>query len=88
MDDIETIFKNKHAVMDLETVWYEAFPYLCGSGGIVAILHDGSGLLKGSGVLLIIASLTILRLRWVYRRQWIARMPTAAEIAALPIHDD
>ena len=75
--------------MDLETLWYEAFPYLYGLGGVVAILlHGESGLLKGSGVLLIVASLTILRLRWVYRRQAIARLPTAAEIAAQPLHDD
>ncbi len=75
--------------MDFETLWYEAFPYLYGIGGIVAMfLPGGTGLLKGSGVLLIVASLTILRLRWVYRRQSIARMATAAEIAALPINDD
>lgn len=63
--------------MDLETVWYEAFPYLYGIGGLVAIfLPGGSGLLRASGVLLIVASLTILRLRWVYRRAMFERTPT------------
>lgn len=63
--------------MDLETVWYEAFPYLYGIGGVVAMLvTPGSLLLKISGALLIIAALTILRLRWVYRRDQFKRAPT------------
>lgn len=63
--------------MDLEALWYEAFPYVYGVSGVVAIvLPGGSGLLKGSGVLLIVASLTTLRLRRRYRQQAIARMPT------------
>ncbi len=66
--------------MDLEQVWYEAFPYLYGIGGLVAIfMSNGSGLLKGSGVLLIIASLTIIRLRWVYRRALHDRTPTTRD---------
>ena len=74
--------------MDLETFWYEALPYLYAIGGAIAILHGGPSILKGSGVLLIVASLAILRLRRVHRRQSIARLPTARDIADMPVHDD
>jgi len=75
--------------MDLETFWYEVFPYVYGVGGLIAILFSGSSLLlKGSGVLLIVASITIIRLRRAYRRDEIRRMPSAAEVAQMPIHDD
>ncbi len=67
--------------MDLETVWYETFPYLYGIAGIVSILiRPGSLLLKISGVLLVVAALTILRLRWVYRRNLFERAPTTSSI--------
>jgi hypothetical protein len=75
--------------MDLETFWYEAFPYLYGVGGVVALVFAGhSILLKGSGILLIIASITIIRLRRAYRRNEISRMTTAAEVARMPVRDD
>ncbi len=77
------------AAMDLETLWYEAFPYLYGIGGVVAILlPTGSGLLKGSGVLLIAASLTILRMRWVHRREEFRRTPTSASVRVSPTAED
>jgi hypothetical protein len=67
--------------MDFETIWYEAFPFLYGIGGLVAIFSKpGPGLLKVSGVLLIIASLTVLRLRWVYRRSLYVQTQTVAEV--------
>ena len=55
--------------MDLETLWYELSPYLYSACGVVSLSYSSdSTLLKGSGILLIIAALTIVRLRWVYRR--------------------
>lgn len=82
--------RENHGAMDLEQVWYEAFPYLYGIGGVVAIvLPSGSGILKGSGVLLIVASLTILRLRWVYRRELHERTPTTRDtVARFGVGDD
>jgi hypothetical protein len=75
--------------MDLETLWYELFPYLYGVGGVVAlILPGGNWLLKVSGILLIGVSIAILRLRYVHRRAAFERMPTAAEVASRPTHDD
>jgi hypothetical protein len=71
--------------MDLEQIWYEVFPYLYGIGGFVAIfLPGGSGLLRTSGVLLIAASITILRLRWVYRRAWYKQLPSPSELIETP----
>ncbi len=69
--------------MDLETVWYDAFPYLYGIGGVVAILiRPGSLLLKISGALLIVAALTILRLRWIYRRELFRKAPTTSTVVS------
>lgn len=75
--------------MDLEQVWYEAFPYLYGVGGLVALFFQpGSFLLKLSGGLLIVAALTILRLRWVYRRKLFEQAETPASMAASAVDDD
>ena len=63
--------------MDLETVWYEVFPFLYGVAGVVALcLSTGSILLKVAGILLIVASLVILRVRWVYRRSMFVHLPS------------
>ncbi len=67
--------------MDLETIWYETFPFLYGLGGAVALLlRPGSMLLKVSGVLLIGAALITLRLRWIHRRARVVYLPAAASI--------
>lgn len=65
-------------MMDLETLWYECSPYVYAIAGIVSILNLKSGLSIVSGVLLLGASATILRLRWVNRRkmdQKVSRLP-------------
>ena len=65
--------------MDLETLWYEFSPYLYAVFGFTALFYsNGSYLLKGSGILLITAVLTILRLRWIYRRALDSKVETAA----------
>lgn len=65
--------------MDLETMWYEFSPYLYAVFGFTALFYSGgSFLLKGSGILLITAVLTILRLRWVYRRALDSKVESAA----------
>ena len=67
--------------MDLETAWSELSPYLYAVFGFTALFYSGgSYLLKGSGILLITAVLTILRLRWVYRRAMDNQVKTAASI--------
>jgi hypothetical protein len=55
--------------MDIETLWYEFSPYVYAIAGVVSILNLKSGLSIVSGVLLLGASATILRLRWVHRRK-------------------
>lgn len=74
--------------MDLEIVWYEAFPYLYGVGGLVALLYPGSPLLKVSGALLIVAAVTIIRLRWVYRRAEFDRAPTPSSVVQQSIEPE
>lgn len=70
--------------MDLEQVWYEAFPYLHGVGGLVSLFFEpGSLLLRISGGLLIMAAATILRLRWAYRRDQFARAPTTSTMVGI-----
>jgi hypothetical protein len=67
--------------MDLESVWYEVFPFLYGVAGFVALwLSSGSTLLKISGILLLAACFTILRVRWVYRRSIFVHLPSADEL--------
>ena len=69
--------------MDIEALWYEAFPYFYGISGAVAFfVNPGSMLLKISGVLLITAAITIMRLRWVYRRTVFVELPTPATFKA------
>lgn len=55
--------------MDLETTWYEFSPYVYGLAGLISVLNVHSILSIISGVLLLCASATILRMRWVYRRK-------------------
>ena len=62
--------------VNLETVWYESAPYLYMVVGLISVFR-GSVLAQVSGLLLITASLTILRLRWVYRRKQDAKVESA-----------
>ena len=63
--------------MDIETLWYEMFPYVYGVGGSVAFfVRPESTLLRVSGALLLVAAVTIIRLRWVYRRAHFIALPT------------
>ena len=55
--------------MDVETIWYEFSPYLYAAAGVVSLLNFKSALSVFSGVLLLAASTTILRMRWVHRRK-------------------
>jgi uncharacterized membrane protein (UPF0136 family) len=54
--------------MDLENIWYECSPYLYLAGGLATILKSDSRVGLVSGVLLVAAALTILRLRYVHRK--------------------
>ena len=66
--------------MDLESLWYEFSPYLYAVFGVGAVFYGpGSLLLKGSGILLVAAALTIVRLRWVYRRALFREVQSAAD---------
>ena len=55
--------------MDIEQVWYEFSPYVYSVAGALALFNAHSGVAVFSGVLLMTAALTILRLRWVHRRR-------------------
>ncbi len=68
--------------MDLEQVWYELSPYVYGIGGVYAFFQDPpSSLLRISGVLLVAAALTILRMRWRYRTALYRQVPDAMTMA-------
>ncbi len=54
--------------MKLETTWYECSPYIYMVGGLVCLLKANSGISFMSGLLLIAAAGTIMRLRWYYRK--------------------
>ncbi len=54
--------------MSLEDIWYESSPYVYLIAGIVVLASAEGSLAIASALLLLIASATILRLRWVHRR--------------------
>jgi hypothetical protein len=54
--------------MDLETLWYEISPYIYFIIGAGSIFFGPTYFAKLPGGLLIIAALTIIRLRWLHRR--------------------
>lgn len=56
-------------MMDLETLWYEVSPYIYAIAGVLALISVDSRLSTFSGGLLILAALTVIRLRWSYRKQ-------------------
>ena len=75
--------------MDLETLWYELSPYIYAACGVFSWFYSaGSWLLKGSGILLIIAALTIVRLRWVYRRALYLNVETAENLLRQARNED
>ncbi|MEK9776253.1 MAG: hypothetical protein VW339_08975 [Quisquiliibacterium sp.] len=53
--------------MKFEEVWYEFSPFLYALVGLGAILMGGSILATISGVLLLVAAVFIIRLRWSAR---------------------
>lgn len=55
--------------MDLETAWYEISPYVYAVAGAVSIFNVSSALSVFSGVLLLGAAATIVRMRWRSRRK-------------------
>ncbi len=55
--------------MDLETICYEFAPYVYAVGGVISIFQTNPGIGIVSGVLLLAAAATILKLRWTYRRK-------------------
>lgn len=54
--------------MDIEAIWYEGSPYIYASVGLGSLSNYQSYIAIISGVVLLIASATILRMRWTYRR--------------------
>lgn len=54
--------------MKIEAAWYEYSPYLYAVVGLLSISNYGSYISVISGLLLLVASGTILRMRWMYRK--------------------
>lgn len=52
----------------LETLWYEACPFLYGAVGLVAIFKTNLLGIMGGLVMLVAVGL-VLHLRWMYRKQ-------------------
>jgi hypothetical protein len=55
--------------MDYETIWYEVSPYIYTVAGVCSAIAADAGFGKLSGLLLLIAALTIIRLRWRSRHR-------------------
>jgi hypothetical protein len=54
--------------MDIEAAWYEASPYVYAVAGFGSLTNYHSSIAIVSGVILLIAAGTILKMRWTYRR--------------------
>lgn len=65
--------------MDFEWLWYEFSPYLYTVVGSLAAFSDSS-IGSFSGVLLLAASGTVMRLRWVYRRKEDSKVKRAINV--------
>jgi hypothetical protein len=63
--------------MNLEVCWYEFSPYIYAVLGILAIVFSDSFVGVTSGGLLIVAAITIVRLRWHYRKTQDAKVKRA-----------
>jgi hypothetical protein len=55
--------------MDFETICYEFSPYIYACVGVISLFNTKSTLSIVSGLLLLAAAATILKLRWTYRRK-------------------
>ena len=55
--------------MDLETIWYEVSPYMYTVVGVFALANSDERIGQLSGVLLLGAAVTVIRLRWANRRK-------------------
>lgn len=53
--------------MTFERLWYESSPYLYAATGFATAAHATNLLMKGSGIVLLATSLTVVGLRWIYR---------------------
>lgn len=62
----------------IESLMYEVLPFAYLVAGLGAILVSKSGFLTVSGILLLVASVTILTMRWTYRRRRAEWAPTHA----------
>ena len=64
-------------MMDIKTCWYEVSPYLYIIVGVISIALSSTYSARLPGGLLIIAALTIIRMRWVHRRAQDAKVKRA-----------
>jgi len=55
--------------MSLGDLWYETSPYLYAPLGAAVLFGSEGALAKISGALLLVAAVTILRLRWTFRQR-------------------
>jgi hypothetical protein len=54
--------------MDIEALWYEGSPYVYAAAAFGSLTNYHSYIALVSGVVLLIASGTILKMRWTYRK--------------------
>lgn len=54
--------------MDIEAAWYEASPYVYAVAGFFSLSNYHSFIALVSGAILLIASGTIIKMRWTYRK--------------------
>jgi hypothetical protein len=53
--------------MKLETIWYEALPYLYGFAGWASLRNTDSWFWVICGAVLLLLATLVLRMRWAYR---------------------
>jgi len=54
--------------MNIEPIWYEGSPYVYAGVGVASLSNYQSYIAILSGIVLLTASVTIIRMRWVYRK--------------------
>jgi hypothetical protein len=73
----------------VESTWYELSPFVYATAGIAAAMRShGSLLMTASGVVLLLAAITIIGLRWIYRHDVVREADLDESQYVTPITQD
>ena len=73
----------------IESTWYETSPFVYAAVGVAAAMRwPDTMLMKASSMMLVVAALTIIGLRWIYRHDVVRREPLDEGRYVTPITEE